>query len=61
LAIVLAEIVNKATVTNLNVQRGNYTQVHFSGVGYGDSALEAGISQIGVEVNIKTDPNNNVG
>jgi hypothetical protein len=39
------------------VQRGNYTQVHFSGVGYGDSALETGISQIGVEVELKVEPN----
>ena len=34
----------------LKVLRGNYTQLHLSGFGYGDSALESGISQVGARL-----------
>lgn len=47
-----AEIINQAGVANLAVRRGNYSQLHLSGFGYGDASLETGISKVGSEITV---------
>jgi hypothetical protein len=42
------------------VPRGNYTQIRYSGFGYGDDSLENDISQVAVDFSFATDLSKNM-
>ena len=52
---VAGEIINSLRTQRLIVPRGNYTQLHLSGFGYGDASLETGISQVTAHLKFETE------